>query len=98
MASRNIPVGVKEVLRSFSRRMFADSLSKLVPGIEASDLTPSPAGIRAQAISRDGSLVDDFLFELAPQQVHVLNAPSPAATSALVIAEHICRKAGLMAA
>ncbi len=98
MASRNIPVGVKEVLRSFSRRMFADSLSKLVPGIEAADLSPSPAGIRAQAIARDGSLVDDFLFELAPQQLHVLNAPSPAATSALVIAEHICRKAEIIAA
>lgn len=96
MASHNIPVGVKEVLRSFSRRMFADSLSRLVPGIEARDLTPSPAGIRAQAILKNGKLVDDFLFELAPQQVHVLNAPSPAATSALVIAEDICRKAGFI--
>lgn len=98
MASHNIPVGVKEVLRSFSKRMFADSLSRLVPGIEARDLTRSPAGIRAQAIARDGKLVDDFLFEFAPQQVHVLNAPSPAATSALVIAEHICRTAGLVEA
>lgn len=96
MASRNIPVGVKEVLRSFSKGMFAASLSKLVPGIEARDLSRSPAGIRAQAIARDGKLVDDFLFELAPQQVHVLNAPSPAATSSLVIAEHICRTAGLL--
>ncbi|MDQ0647771.1 L-2-hydroxyglutarate oxidase [Microbacterium natoriense] len=96
MASHNIPVGVAEVLRSFSRKRFADSLSRLVPGIEARDLTPSPAGIRAQAIARDGKLVDDFLFELGPQQVHVLNAPSPAATSALVIAEHISRKAGLL--
>lgn len=96
MASRNVPVGVKEVLRSFSQRMFAESLSRLVPGIEARDLTRSPAGIRAQAIARDGKLVDDFLFELGPQQVHVLNAPSPAATSALVIAEHICRKAGFL--
>lgn len=96
MAAHNIPVGVKEVLRSFSKRMFADSLSRLVPGIEAHDLSRSPAGIRAQAIARDGKLVDDFLFELAPQQVHVLNAPSPAATSALVIAEHICRKAGFL--
>lgn len=96
MASHNIPVGVTEVLRSFSKKMFADSLSRLVPGIEARDLTRSPAGIRAQAIARDGKLVDDFLFEIAPQQVHVLNAPSPAATSALVIAEHVCRKAGII--
>lgn len=95
MASHNIPVGITEVLRSFSRRMFAASLSRLVPGIEARDLSRSPAGIRAQAIARDGKLIDDFLFELAPQQVHVLNAPSPAATSALVIAEDICRKAEL---
>ncbi|WP_347123000.1 L-2-hydroxyglutarate oxidase [Microbacterium sp. SY138] len=96
MASHNIPVGVKEVLRSFSRRMFAQSLSVLVPGIEARDLTSSPAGIRAQAITKDGKLDDDFLFEIAPQQVHVLNAPSPAATSALVIAEDICRRAGFL--
>lgn len=96
MASHNIPVGVAEVLRSFSRKRFAASLSRLVPGIEAKDLAASPAGIRAQAIARDGKLIDDFLFELAPQQVHVLNAPSPAATSALIIAEHICRTAGLV--
>ena len=58
-------------------------------GIEARDLTPAPAGVRAQALRRDGSLVDDFLVQTGPRQVHVLNAPSPAATASLEIADHL---------
>lgn len=81
--------GVDEVLRSFSRRRFAASLARLVPEITAADLVPAQAGVRAQAIRRDGALVDDFLIESAPGQVHVLNAPSPGATSALEIARHV---------
>ena len=95
MAAHNIGTGIDEVRRSLSRARFAASLARLVPGIEANDLLRSPSGIRAQAILRNGNLVDDFLIERAPSQIHVLNAPSPAATSALVIADHICREAGL---
>ncbi|WP_394551192.1 L-2-hydroxyglutarate oxidase [Agromyces sp. MMS24-JH15] len=98
MASKNVGVGIAEVRRSFSKHLFAKSLARLVPGITAADLVPAPAGVRAQAIRRDGSLVDDFLIEHAPHQVHVLNAPSPAATASLEIAAAIIDRAGLEAA
>jgi L-2-hydroxyglutarate oxidase len=75
-----------------SRSLFASSLARLVPEIGRDDLTPSPAGVRAQALRRDGALVDDFLIQTAPRQVHVLNAPSPAATASLEIAKHIERE------
>ncbi|MQA17282.1 MAG: L-2-hydroxyglutarate oxidase, partial [Pseudonocardiaceae bacterium] len=81
--------GAAEMVRSVSRRAFAAALSEMMPGIRASDLVPSPAGVRAQAVGPDGALVDDFLLQTAPRQVHVLNAPSPAATSALEIARHV---------
>ncbi|MGI5503675.1 L-2-hydroxyglutarate oxidase [Lentzea sp. CA-135723] len=81
--------GLDEVLRSFSRKRFAASLARLVPAIEETDIVRAEAGVRAQAMLPDGSLVDDFLIESAPRQVHVLNAPSPAATSALQIGSHI---------
>jgi (S)-2-hydroxyglutarate dehydrogenase len=81
--------GVDEVLRSLSRKRFAASLARLVPAVQSSDLVRCTAGVRAQALLPDGSLVDDFLIESAPNQVHVLNAPSPAATSALEIAKYV---------
>jgi (S)-2-hydroxyglutarate dehydrogenase len=81
--------GLEEVLRSFSRKRFAASLAKLVPAVREDDLVKAEAGVRAQAMLRDGSLVDDFLIETAPRQVHVLNAPSPAATGSLEIARHV---------
>lgn len=95
LASRNIPVGGQEIIRSLSRKVFAKSLAALVPAIGTKDIVPAGAGVRAQAILRNGALVDDFLIQHAPKQVHVLNAPSPAATSALEIARHITRAASL---
>ena len=89
LASRHARTGVAEVTRSLSRRRFAASLRKLVPEIVVDDLVPAPAGVRAQAVLRDGALVDDFLVERQGRTVHVLNAPSPAATSALEIAAHV---------
>jgi L-2-hydroxyglutarate oxidase len=95
MASHNIPLGVSEVWRSFSQRTFAKSLARLVPAIGRQDIVRAGAGVRAQAIGRDGRLVDDFLIQRAENQVHVLNAPSPAATSALEIARYITAASGL---
>ncbi|MFC9559107.1 L-2-hydroxyglutarate oxidase [Agromyces sp. NPDC056965] len=95
MASRNIPLGINEVWRSFSQRAFAKSLARLVPAIARDDIVRAGAGVRAQAIARDGSLVDDFLIQRAPHQVHVLNAPSPAATASLEIARSLTKTAGL---
>ena len=89
MGARNLVPGAREVVRSLSRRAFARSLSELVPGIGPEGLIPAPSGVRAQAVERDGTLADDFLVQRTGRQVHVLNAPSPAATAALEIADHI---------
>ncbi|ACU34090.1 FAD dependent oxidoreductase [Actinosynnema mirum DSM 43827] len=83
------PTGLAEVLRSLSKRRFAESLARLVPAVGEADLVRAEAGVRAQAMRRDGSLVDDFLVQEAPGQVHVLNAPSPAATGSLEIGAHV---------
>ena len=89
LARKFARTGADEVRRSLSRKRFATSLARLVPAVQADDLVRAEAGVRAQAMLPDGSLVDDFLIETAPNQVHVLNAPSPAATCALEIAKHI---------
>jgi L-2-hydroxyglutarate oxidase len=81
--------GLEEMLRSFSKRLYTRSLQRLVPAVTAADLLPRPPGIRAQAVSRDGALVDDFLIEQRGRSIHVLNAPSPAATAALTIGQEI---------
>jgi L-2-hydroxyglutarate oxidase len=89
LARRHLGYGLTEVRRSLSRRRFAADLARLVPAVTAGDLVRAGSGVRAQAITPDGGLVDDFLIVTAPGQVHVLNAPSPAATSSLEIAKHI---------
>jgi L-2-hydroxyglutarate oxidase len=81
--------GLDEVRRSLSRRRFAESLARLVPAITEADIVSAGSGVRAQALTPAGKLVDDFLIESAPRQVHVLNAPSPAATGSLEIAQYV---------
>jgi (S)-2-hydroxyglutarate dehydrogenase len=81
--------GIDEATRSFSEKRFLASLRDLVPDLPDDCLLPAHAGVRAQALRRDGLLVDDFYYERAPRQVHVLNAPSPAATASLEIAKRI---------
>jgi L-2-hydroxyglutarate oxidase len=89
LARKHFAYGMTEVRRSLSKKRFAQSLARLVPAVGADDLVRAGAGVRAQAIGRDGALVDDFLIVSQDRQVHVLNAPSPAATSSLEIAKHI---------
>jgi L-2-hydroxyglutarate oxidase len=89
LAGRHLATGAAEVLRSLSAKRFAASLARLVPEITAADLVPSPAGVRAQALRPDGTLADDFLIQRHGRNVHVLNAPSPAATSALEIGRYL---------
>ncbi|MGW6443563.1 L-2-hydroxyglutarate oxidase [Lentzea sp. NPDC055074] len=89
LARKYAKTGVDEVLRSLSRARFAASLARLVPEVTEADIVRAEAGVRAQAMLPDGSLVDDFLIESAPRQVHVLNAPSPAATGSLEIGKHV---------
>jgi (S)-2-hydroxyglutarate dehydrogenase len=89
LARRHARSGLAEMVRSVSRHRFAESLRALVPEIGDDDIVRSPAGVRAQAVRSDGELVDDFLIERAGRIINVLNAPSPAATSAFEIATHI---------
>jgi L-2-hydroxyglutarate oxidase len=89
MAMKHWKMGWDEMWRSFSKAAFVRALQKLVPSIKAEHLTAAPAGIRAQAVARNGSLVDDFLIQRNDQVINVCNAPSPAATASLNIAEEI---------
>ncbi len=89
LAARYCREGLEEILRSASKALFARSLQRLVPEIESDDLVPIHAGVRAQALMADGSLVDDFLIQQGKRSLFVLNAPSPAATASLEIAKHI---------
>jgi (S)-2-hydroxyglutarate dehydrogenase len=79
----------QELRRSFSKELFCRSLQRLVPEIGQDDLLPGGSGVRAQAMSPDGTLLDDFSFVEGPREIHVVNAPSPAATASLAIGEEI---------
>ena len=92
LAGRYWATGAAELARARSRRLTTRALQRLVPDLRATDLVPSGSGIRAQALRPDGTLVDDFEFAESPRAVHVLNAPSPAATAALAIGEEVARR------
>jgi (S)-2-hydroxyglutarate dehydrogenase len=94
-ARRHWRFGVEEMARSLSRRRFTAAVQRLVPEIGRDDLAPSPAGVRAQAIGPDGELVDDFAIVTVGRAVHVLNAPSPAATASLEIGREIATRLDL---
>ena len=89
LAKRYWRYGMSEVARSLSRRRLAESVARLVPAVEAADLSPAQSGVRAQAVRADGQLVDDFAFARSERALHVLNAPSPAATASLAIGTYI---------
>ncbi|MFD7706828.1 L-2-hydroxyglutarate oxidase [Streptomyces sp. NPDC059785] len=81
--------GAGELRRSLSKTAFTEAVRRLLPAVTPEDLIPAAAGVRAQAVLRDGTLVDDFLIQERPRTVHVLNAPSPAATASLPIGREI---------
>jgi L-2-hydroxyglutarate oxidase len=87
--------GATEIARSLSRRRFSRALQRLVPEVAIDDLVPAPAGVRAQAVAADGTLVDDFAFRQVGRALHVLNAPSPAATASLEIGRTIAGRLAL---
>ncbi len=93
IAMRYWRVGAYEVARSMFKSMFVRSMQRLIPELTADDLEPGRAGIRAQALRRDGTLLDDFEIVAEPNVLHVINAPSPAATASLAIGEHIADEA-----
>jgi (S)-2-hydroxyglutarate dehydrogenase len=84
---------VGEIIRSASKRQFVREVARYVPAVSPADVLPAPAGVRAQAIDRDGSLVDDFRLGTHGSVTWVRNAPSPAATSSLAIAEELVEHA-----
>ncbi|MFJ6844164.1 L-2-hydroxyglutarate oxidase [Streptomyces griseoluteus] len=92
LARRHWRYGAGELHRSLSKPAFLDAVRRLVPGVEERDLVRAPAGVRAQAVTRDGTLVDDFLIREGARAVHVLNAPSPAATASLPIGREVSRR------
>jgi len=89
IATKHMKMGLGEIHRSFSKVAFVKALQRLVPDITVDQLMPIDAGVRAQAVLPDGTLMDDFSFEETKRSVHVVNAPSPAATAALAIGDHI---------
>jgi L-2-hydroxyglutarate oxidase LhgO len=93
MLRKHWRAGINEVVRSASRSQFVREVSRYVPAVHTNDVLPAPAGVRAQAIDRDGSLVDDFRLGTHGNVTWVRNAPSPAATSSLAIAEEIVTRA-----
>ena len=89
MISRFMKMGLGEMYRSYFKSAFVRALQRLIPEIEGGDIEAGGAGVRAQALEPDGTLVDDFRIVRAERMIHVLNAPSPAATAAISIGEHI---------
>ncbi len=92
IARRHWRYGAGELRRSVSKAAFTQAVRRLLPEVRETDLVPAPAGVRAQAVLRDGTLVDDFLIRQGPRAVHVLNAPSPAATASLPIGREVARR------
>jgi L-2-hydroxyglutarate oxidase len=94
LGRRYFSTGISEMYRSLNKDVFLREILKYIPDVSKKDLTPRIAGVRAQAVGKDGSLIDDFVFERKEQSLHVLNAPSPAATASLAIGEHIVKEIG----
>jgi L-2-hydroxyglutarate oxidase len=92
IAVKHFKTGIGEFYRSFNKKAFVQALQKLLPELNEDDLIKGGAGVRAQAVDKNGNLVDDFLITGNDRIVNVLNAPSPAATSSLAIGETIACK------
>ncbi|MBK8498570.1 MAG: L-2-hydroxyglutarate oxidase [Flavobacteriales bacterium] len=89
----NMSYGINEYRRAFSKRLFLRTLQRLIPSLTMDDIEPGRAGVRAMLLGTDGNMVDDFRIERRGNRIHVLNAPSPAATAALAIGGHIAQMA-----
>jgi len=91
VAFSNMEEGIKEILKSFSKKLFLKDVNKYFPQLTEDDLTPEKAGVRAQALGRDGKLIDDFFIAQTDRAIHICNAPSPAATASLEIGNYIVK-------
>jgi L-2-hydroxyglutarate oxidase len=86
--------GINEYRRAFSKRLFLKTLQRMIPSLTMDDIRPGRAGVRALLLRQDGDTRDDFRIEYHGKSIHVLNAPSPAATASLAIGGYITEKAG----
>src|SRR5690606_7865014 len=87
--SKHWKFGIEEYRRAFSKKLFLERLRALIPDLQMDDLEPGRAGVRAMALSVEGEMIDDFKIEKHGNTLHILNAPSPAATASLAIGEEI---------
>ena len=85
-------IGLGEYLRAFSKKRFLKSLQRLVPNLKMEDITIGKSGVRAQALDKKGNLIDDFLIKKTKNSLHIINAPSPAATARLAIADEVINR------
>jgi len=92
LLAKNLKPGLREIKSSLIKSSYLKLVQKYCPQLQLDDLKPHPAGIRAQAILKDGTLVHDFLFKQTTRTLHVCNAPSPAATSSIPIGAYLCNK------
>ena len=92
LASNYWREGLREMWRSFNKHAFLRAAQKFLPELRGEDIEPAPSGIRAQTMTKDGSLIDDFVFVDGPRSVHVLNAPSPAATCSIEIGKAVAER------
>ncbi len=92
LGKKYFKTGISEMYRSLNKKAFVNEINKLISGITTKDVEVREAGVRAQAVDRHGKLVDDFIFQEGLSSLHVLNAPSPAATACLAIGEYIASK------
>ena len=95
LGGKFVKEGISEYARSFSKAMFTKSLQKMIPEITEDDLIPAPAGVRAQAITSDGQMVDDFEIIEGKRSIHVCNAPSPSATASIGIGKEVANRVKL---
>ena len=93
LAARYWKMGLAEMYRDYVKAAYVKELQRYIPALQSYDIVPGPSGVRAQALSKDGRLMDDFLIHHGENTVHVVNAPSPAATSSLVLAQMIVDEA-----
>jgi L-2-hydroxyglutarate oxidase len=91
--ARNARYGMNEYARALSKRLFLRTLRRFIPAMQSGDIRPGKIGVRAQAVGPRGQTLDDFKIETSPRAIHVLNAPSPAATACLAIGDHVCEMA-----
>ena len=89
----NISFGINEYRRAFSKKLFLETLQRLIPSLTMDDIKPARSGVRAMLLNKEGDTRDDFRIEYSQNSIHVLNAPSPAATASLAIGERVCEMA-----